>query len=448
VAAVIFIPGDFPLLIVLLTVVGGFTTALIIGAIAAGAVAAAGGTAYGIQTAVEGNWPWEDPEGWFTGMLKAHTSGIGQIVSGAQGEDTLVEQLKGEEGGTSRGGGTAGVLQGATGAGMNRAIDEGMREGREQTSGLQGLGAGGGGGAAAPMPVVEDEGPSRKEILSGAWKDIAKGAATSIGGVLAGGALGGLGSLAGAAGSVGGGVGGAAGGAAPAAGGGVVAPIVSDVAAGVAPAAVESVGASAPSVFADVVSGGSSVAGAAAPPAASSGVVESIRAGLQVIPNTIGDTATGILQQGVMGAGKGAISSLAQGEDPGLGALTGGVTGAVGGGFGGLSSMLKPDISSPLYSSTSYASGSAYDPIAPQFDSSSFQAYTPPSFLENATYGGSKIIGAVGGRAAGMGVNQAFAPSVPTPPSEPIYSSRPSYYDLYDIGGAAATYGQRKPYWS
>jgi len=42
-------------------------------------------------------------------MLKAHTSGIGQIVSGAQGEDTLVEQLKGEEGGTSRGGGTAGA---------------------------------------------------------------------------------------------------------------------------------------------------------------------------------------------------------------------------------------------------------------------------------------------------------------------------------------------------
>ena len=79
----ILLLGDFPAWLPIFTLVGGLTTALIIGAIAAGGAAALGGTAYGIQSAVEGNWPWEDPEAWMTGMLKAHTGGLGQVISSA-----------------------------------------------------------------------------------------------------------------------------------------------------------------------------------------------------------------------------------------------------------------------------------------------------------------------------------------------------------------------------
>ena len=136
----ILLLGDFPSWLPIFTLVGGVTTALIIGGIAAGAAATAGATAYGVKSAVEGNWPWEDPEAWMTGFLKANTSGLGQVISSAQGEPTIVEQLKGESGGTSRGGGTAGVLQGATGQGIGRAITRSVDAGPSQQSGLRAWG--------------------------------------------------------------------------------------------------------------------------------------------------------------------------------------------------------------------------------------------------------------------------------------------------------------------
>jgi hypothetical protein len=416
----IFLLGDFPVWLPIFTLVGGVTTALIIGGIAAGAAAAAGSTAYAIQSGIEGNWPLEDPEAWFTGALRAHTGGLGQVIESAQGEPTIMEQLKGEAGGTSRGGGTGGVLQGATGAGPAKAFTEAMKPGISQQTGLQIGGAGSqpepmGGGGAARMDTAGEEddwGPDRGDILKGAWKDIAKGAATSVGGVALGGALGGLGSVLGGLGNI-------AGGAAPAA----AAP------AAAAPAAT---GAVAP-VAAETASAAPSVAGAAMD-------------ALQVVPNTIGDSASGILQQtlkqGLLGAGKGALTAVASGEDPGRGALFGGATGAAGGvaggvaGFGGQqfapppvptiqpNPFPMPDIGAP-----SYVGGMA--PGAPTLTSSLASGLAPRA----ASAGASGLVG------------ELMTPGQPAQPEAPIYSSRPSYYDVYDIGGPNAAYGGRRPYW-
>src|SRR4029434_8871086 len=60
--------------------------ALIVGAIAA---AAAGGLAYEVSNAVQGNWPWEDPEAWILGHLKGELGGLGSVISAAPGAPTI-----------------------------------------------------------------------------------------------------------------------------------------------------------------------------------------------------------------------------------------------------------------------------------------------------------------------------------------------------------------------
>ena len=51
------------------------------------------------------------------------------------------------------------------------------------------------------------------------------------------------------------------------------------------------------------------------------------------------------------------------------------------------------------------------------------------------------------GSIASAGVGQMMQPPMPSQPGAPVYSSRPSYYDVYDIGGQNATYPGRRPYW-
>jgi hypothetical protein len=403
----IFLLGDFPAWLPIFTLVGGVTTALTIAIAAAATAAAAGGAAYSIQSAVEGNWPWEDPEAWATGFLKANTGGLGQVISSAQGEPTIMEQLKGEAGGTSRGGGTAGVLQGATGQGINRAVDEALVPGpstqgalqqQPQPMGGQAMGAEGGGGAGRYDAMdAEDEGPSRGKILGQAWKDIGIGAGTTAASI----AIPYAGSLISPAAS-------------PAA------QITSNLAK-VAPKA------------ADVAIPAVGAVGAKAAPSFLSTAADAFR----VVPETIGTTATGVLHKSLLGAGLGAASSALQGQDPLRGAAMGGAGGVVGGvaGYGAqqfapppvptiaANPFPMPDINAP-----SFVGGTA--PGAPTLTSSLTSRL--PSLL---------------GSGASQGVGYMMTPSQPSQPGEPVYSARPSYYDVYDIGGPNAAYGGRRPYW-
>lgn len=417
----IFLPGDFPLWVMLVGgCVFGVTTALIIGAIAAGAAAAAGGTAYGIQTAVEGNWPWEDPEAWATGFLKANTGGLGQVVSSAQGEPTIVEQLKGESGGTSRGGGTAGVLQGATGQGISRAIDEALAPGPSQQSGLQQMGGqqpgsqpqpmggqamgGGGAGRYDAMDAEEGDKPSRGKILGGAWKDIAIGAGTTAASLAVPFAGSFLGPTAGTAGQF------------------------ANVAAGASSTAAEAAGAAVPAVAA---------IGAQAAPAAPSFASSALHS-LRVVPETIGNTATGILQKSLLGAGMGAASSALQGQDPLRGAAMGGAGGVVSGIAGyGASQFAPPPV--PTITANPFP--------MPELNSPSFVGGTAPGAPTLGSFAASKLPSLLGSGAS-QGVGYMMTPPQPPQPDAPVYSARPSYYDVYDIGGPNAAYGSRRPYWS
>jgi hypothetical protein len=394
---VIWLAGDFPAWLPIFTLIGGLTTALIIGAIAAGGAAALGGTAYGIQSAVEGNWPWEDPEAWMTGMLKAHTGGLGQVISSAQGEPTLSEQVKQAGGGTSREGGTAGVMQGATGQGIGRAIDETLTPGpSQQTSPLQGPTPGGGGGAMRYDAEDAGEGPSRGDILKGAWKDIGIGAAQTIGGVALGGALG---AAAPAAGSFANVLAGSSS-TAPAAGG--IVPAVGEAAAGAAPS-----------------------------------FLESARQGLQVIPDTIGNTATGILQRSLLGAGMGAGRSALQGENPLRGAAMGGAGGVVGGIAGyGAQQFAPPPV--PTITANPFP--------MPEIGAPDYVGGMAPGAPTLGSFAASRVPQIAGSGASSL-VGHLMQPPMPQLPEEPVYSRGPTYAESFDIGGPQATYGQRRPWW-
>jgi len=151
---VILLLGDFPVWLVMLTFVGGLTTAIILGAIG---TAVAGGLAYEANNLAQGNMPWDDWEGWILGHLKGELGGLGSVVSSARGEDTLQTALQGAENARAgEGGGSGGALQAATGQGplqlQNTALAAGgaaapayqMGAGSQpQPMGGQGMGGGG-----------------------------------------------------------------------------------------------------------------------------------------------------------------------------------------------------------------------------------------------------------------------------------------------------------------
>ena len=150
--------GDFPTWITCLPILG-YGVGAIVGLIAAG-LAVAGGTAAAVRSAVEGSWPWEDPEAYFLDQLKGGVGGLGTVISAAQGEPSLQEQVKQLGEGTSREGGLAGVMQGATGQGLIRAQAEKAGQTPEQqaagvmrpisTSPLAGANGPAGGGNSRP----------------------------------------------------------------------------------------------------------------------------------------------------------------------------------------------------------------------------------------------------------------------------------------------------------
>jgi hypothetical protein len=92
--------GDFPAWVTWLPILG-YGVGGIIGLIAAG-LAVSGGVAAGVRSAVEGSWPWEDPEAWALDQLKGGVGGLGTVISAAQGEPSLQEQVKQLGEGTSR----------------------------------------------------------------------------------------------------------------------------------------------------------------------------------------------------------------------------------------------------------------------------------------------------------------------------------------------------------
>jgi len=417
----ILLVGDFSIWSLLIgACVFGVTTALIVGAIAA---AAAGGLAYEASNLAQGNMPWDDWEGWILGHLKGELGGLGSVISAVRGEDTLQTQLKGGET-VASGAGSGGTLQGVTGQGplqlQNAALAAGgapppafqMGAGADQPRGagsqpqpMGGQGIGGGGASRYDAMDAEEQGggSSRGDILKGAAKDIGIGLATTAASVLP--VVGQLGSVAGTAGQF------------------------ANVAAGASSTAAEAAGAAVPAVAA---------IGAQAAPAAPSFASSALHA-LRVVPDTIGNTATGILQKSLLGAGTGAVSSALQGQDPLRGAAMGGAGGAVGGIAGyGAQQFAPPPVPTitanpfpmPEINSPSFVGGTA--PGAPTLGS--FAASRLPSLLASG---------------ASQGVGYMMTPPQPPQPDAPVYSARPSYYDVYDIGGPNAAYGGRRPpYWS
>ena len=407
----ILLLGDFPSWLPIVTFVGGVTTAIIAGIIGLGV---AGGLAYEGANIAQGNWPWEDPEGWILGHLKGELGGLGSVVSAAQGEPTIQSQLKGEAGGTSRGGGTGGVLQGATGQGLVQQQNAelagshapyqlgGGAGSQPQPMGGQMMGEMGGGGASRYDTMDAESGskPSRSKILASAGKDIGIGAATTALSVVP--VLGQLSSIAGTA---------------------------AQVASAAAPAA-EAAGAAVEAVP------GIAAAGAEAASTAPSFASSALGA-LRAVPDTIGTTATGILQKSLLGAGMGAAGAALKGEDPLRAAAMGGAGGAVGGIAGyGASQFAPPPV--PTLQANPFP--------MPDIGAPSFVGGTAPGAPTLGSFAASKIPG-LAGSIASAGVGQMMQPPMPSQPGAPVYSSRPSYYDVYDIGGQNATYPGRRPYW-
>jgi hypothetical protein len=158
---------------------------------------------------------------------------------------------------------------------------------------------------------------------------------------------------------------------------------------------------------------------------------------LRAVPDTIGTTATGILQQSLLGAGKGAGIAALQGQDPLRGAAMGGAGGVVGGiaGFGAQQFAPPP---APTITANPFP--------MPEINAPSFVGGTAPgapTFGSFAANQGAKLAGG----AASQGVGYLMQPPQPSQPGAPVYSSRPTYADVYDIGGPNAVYGGRRPYW-
>jgi hypothetical protein len=82
----------------------------------------------------------------------------------------------------------------------------------------------------------------------------------------------------------------------------------------------------------------------------------------------------------------------------------------------------------------------------PEIGAPDFVGGTAPGAPTLGSFAASKIPG-LAGSIASAGVGQMMQPPMPSQPGAPVYSSRPSYYDVYDIGGQNATYPGRRPYW-
>jgi hypothetical protein len=247
--------------------------------------------------------------------------------------------------------------------------------------------------------------PSRGKILAGAGKDIGIGLGTTAASI----AIPYVGSLIGPA----------------------VEP-AAQISSGVIKEAAKTAGATVPAV----AGVGAKVAPAAAPNFVRS-AMDAVRSGLQIVPETIGNTATGVLQQSLFGAGKGAITSALQGQDPLRGAAMGGAGGVVGGiaGYGAQQFAPAPV---PTIQPNPFP--------MPDIGAPDFVGGTAPGAPTLGSFAASKIPG-LAGSIASAGVGQMMQPPMPSQPGAPVYSSRPSYYDVYDIGGQNATYPSRRPYW-
>ena len=414
----ILLVGDFSIWSLLIgACIFGVTTAIIAGAIAA---AAAGGLAYEGANLAQGNMPWDDWEGWILGHLKGELGGIGSVVSAARGEDTLQTQLKAGET-VASGAGSGGSLQAATGQGplqlQNAALAAGgapppafqMGAGAEQPRGagsqpqpMGGQGMGGGGASRYDALDAEESGggSSRGDILKGAAKDIGIGLATTAASVLPG--IGQLGSVAGTAGQF------------------------ANVAAGASSTAAEAV----PAI------GAVGAIGAEATQAAPSLASSALHA-LRIVPDTIGATATGILQKSLLGAGLGAGSAALKGQDPLRAAAMGGAGGAVSGVAGyGAQQFAPPPV--PTVTANPFP--------MPEINSPSFVGGTAPAAPTLGSFAASRLPSLLGS-AASQGVGYMMQPPLPPQPAMQPYSSRPTYADVYDIGGPNAVYGGRRPYW-
>ena len=415
----IFIPGEFSFWTLVGTFIGGWTIGTI-AALVAGGLAAAGGTAHLVKSLVEGNMPWEDPEGFLLGQLKAGVGGIGEIVRDIQGEDTLQEQLKNLERSSNQGTGV--VAPGSTGQGLAQISAEMKGQQAERVPGV-GFGGGapapsGGGGAARfdAMDAGEDT-PSRGDILKGAAKDIGIGGATMAASFAApyiGAALGPATQAAGTAAQT-------------------AAPVATEIAAA-APSA--GYGALAVPDFANVASGLSSTAAPATSgiSGAIQGAMSSARDFIQAspigqaaraLPTYIGDTATGVLQHGVTGGIKGALSSLVNDEDPGRGALMGLAGGLVSSGLGAGTSMLSQLGHNAFPGELGYQiAPGQYSPMGP-FEQ---QQFSTPSFTGNLIGSATRPLPGIAGTLASGMVGQATAPTPPMPPEPPYASGRRPYW--------------------
>jgi hypothetical protein len=269
-----------------------------------------------------------------------------------------------------------------------------------QPQGGQDKGTMGGGGASRydAMDAEGSSGPSRGDLLKGAAKDIGIGAATTAASFLP--VIGQLGSVAGTAANV----------------AGTVTKGATDVASGVVPT-VGAIGAET----------------AKQAPTFLSGALQS----LQAIPETIGPTATGVLQKSLLGAGLGAAGAALKGDDPLRAAAMGGAGGVVSGvaGYGAQQFAPAPV---PTIQPNPFP--------MPEIGAPSFVGGTAPGAPTLGSFAASKIPG-LAGSIASAGVGQMMQPPMPSQPGAPVYSSRPSYYDVYDIGGQNATYPGRRPYW-
>jgi hypothetical protein len=431
---VIYIPGDFPSLLLLLTgIVGIFGIgAGTLAGIIAGGLAAAGTTAYGIKTGIEGNWPWTDPEAWFTGYAKSLVSPVGEIIADAKGEPSISEQLKGVAGEIARGGGSAGELQAATGSLRNKlSTQEQMARGvtpppDSQMPNPQPMGGrnmeGGGGASRYDAADAAEQPPSRGKVLGGAWKNI---------GIQAG-----IQAAASAIPYVGGAIGSA------------VSPAVSAAAPAIATSALgptlSTVPLTATEVAKTAVQTAVPAVTKAATQAAPSFATTALNA-LQQVPSFLGDNATGILQttlkQAALGAGKGALSSLGTGEDPGRGALFGAASGGAGGFAGGVAGFGAQQFA-PAPVPTIQA-----NPFPmPEIGAPDYVGGMAPGAPTLGSFAASQVPKVASAGASGL-VSHLMQPSQPSQPGAPVYSSRPSYYDVYDIGGQNATYPGRRPYW-
>jgi hypothetical protein len=341
-----------------------------IAAIVAGGIAAAGGTAYGIQTAVEGNWPWEDPEAWLLGHLKAETGGIGQIISSAQGEPTLMEQLKGG-GEQSQGSGTAGVLAGATGQGVAKAAELAMGQTPQQQQA----------GVSRPMPgqtPVSSGGPSRFDALADEWDSkpdrgkILGGAAKDIGIGLVGNAA------------------------------SFALPYVGQ--------ALGSIGQAATT--------GASVAGQTAG-GAGSAVAQGVNASAPTLASTLVNAGKQAATSGLTGAGMGAARAAIKGEDVGPAALSGLASGIV-------SNLGARAFNAGFPSEVGYGA-----PTRGMFSSAEgpMTSFRPSiTATPNSSYGAmvARPIPRLGSSFAGGAVRTALTPTAPRPP-EPMYAHRPMW---------------------